>query len=311
MDLGHTETDRILNTIESKVAKVYRQANKETQAKLNDYLRKFKVKDKAKKLELIRGEITKAEYTRWRIGQIEIGKRWQEMVNTLAEDYTHANQISAGIINKELPRVYALNHNYTAYDLESKSGIDLSFSLYDRNTVERLIKDEPNLLPESRVDIPKDLRWNKQHIVNAVTQGILQGESISNLSKRLTRVVGMNKAVAVRNARTMVTSAENAGRINSYKHAQDMGVKLKQEWVSARDGRTRDSHRAIDGEKIKIGGVFSNGCRYPGDPHGPAWEVYNCRCTLVAAIDDIDTSDAFHNNKLGSMSYEEWKKGKK
>lgn len=315
-DLGHKETDEALGKLERRIKKVYVQAYEETEAKLQDYLSRFATKDKIKQEQLRAGKITQDEYNYWRKGQVMIGKRWQEMVNSLAADYTNANRLAMAMVGDLLPGVYALNHDYGTFQVEKGSMVDTSYTLYDRSTVERLIRDNPNLLPKAKVNVPKDLRWNKQHVNNAVLQGILQGESNDKIASRLQTVTGMNHAAAIRNARTMTTGAENAGRTDSYKRAAEMGIELEQEWLATLDGRTRDSHRALDGERIPLAkdkwhpAKFSNGCRYPGDPEGPAWEVYNCRCTLVVAIKGIDQSDAPRNSKLGGMSYEEWYGGK-
>lgn len=314
-DLGHKETDEALGKLERRIKKIYVQAYEETEAKLQDYLSRFATKDKIKQEQLRAGKITQDEYNYWRKGQVMIGKRWQEMVNSLAADYTNANRLAMSIVGDSLPGVYALNHDYGTFQVEKGSMVDTSYTLYDRSTVERLIRDNPNLLPKAKVNVPKDLRWNKQHVNNAVLQGILQGESNDKIASRLQTVAGMNHAAAIRNARTMTTGAENAGRTDSYKRAAEMGIELEQEWLATLDGRTRDSHRALDGERIPLAkdkrhpAKFSNGCRYPGDPEGPPWEVYNCRCTLVVAIKGIDQSDAPRNSKLGGISYEEWKKG--
>ena len=314
-DLGHKETDEALGKLERRIKKVYVQAYEETEAKLQDYLSRFATKDKIKQEQLRAGKITQDEYNYWRKGQVMIGKRWQEMVDSLAADYTNANRIAMSMVGDSLPGVYALNHNYGTFQVEKGSMVDTSYTLYDRSTVEMLIRDNPDLLPKAKVNIPKDLRWNKQHVNNAVLQGILQGESNDKIASRLRTVTNMNHAAAIRNARTMTTGAENAGRTDSYKRAAEMGIELEQEWLATLDGRTRDSHRALDGERIPLAkdkwhpAKFSNGCRYPGDPGGPPWEVYNCRCTLVVAIKGIDQSDAPRNSKLGGMSYEEWKKG--
>lgn len=316
-DLGHKETDEALGKLERRIKKVYVQAYEETEAKLQDYLSRFATKDKVKQEQLRAGKITQDEYNYWRKGQVMIGKRWQEMVNSLAADYTNANRLAMSMVGDLLPGVYALNHDYGTFQVEKGSMVDTSYTLYDRSTVERLIRDNPNLLPKAKVNIPKDLRWNKQHINNAVLQGILQGESNNKIASRLQTVTGMNHTAAIRNARTMTTGAENAGRTDSYKRAAEMGIELEQEWLATLDGRTRDSHRALDGERIPLAkdkwhpAKFSNGCRYPGDPEGPPWEVYNCRCTLVAAIKGIDQSDAPRDSKLGDMSYEEWKNAHK
>lgn len=314
-DLGHKETDEALGKLERRIKKVYVQAYEETEAKLQDYLSRFATKDKIKQEQLRAGKITQDEYNYWRKGQVMIGKRWQEMVDSLAADYTNANRLAMSMVGDSLPGVYALNHDYGTFQVEKGSMVDTSYTLYDRGTVERLIRDNPNLLPKAKVNVPKDLRWNKQHINNAVLQGILQGESNDKIASRLRTVTDMNHAAATRNARTMTTGAENAGRVDSYKRAADMGIELEQEWLATLDGRTRDSHRALDGERIPLAkdkwhpAKFSNGCRYPGDPEGPPWEIYNCRCTLVAAVKGVDQSNAPRNSKLGGMSYEEWKKG--
>ena len=77
------------------------------------------------------------------------------------------------------------------------------------------------------------------------------------------------------------------------------------------DGRTRSSHRQLDGEKVEVGEKFSNGCRYPGDPEAPYAETCNCRCTLIAAVDGVDYSDGKRWSRLPEgMTYEEWKAGK-
>ena len=86
-----------------------------------------------------------------------------------------------------------------------------------------------------------------------------------------------------------------------------MGIELEQEWLATLDGRTRHSHRQMDGQHVKVGEVFSNGCKYPGDPDGPGREIWNCRCTLIPRIEGVDNTSAHANSKLGNMTYNEWK----
>ena len=320
MDQAHQQTDQELKKLEKRLAKTYGQAAIELQEKFEDYMRRFAIKDEIKRQKVASGEITHDEYIQWRYGQICIGQRWAEMVQTLTEDLVNVDKIAMSMVNEFTPEVYALNHNYGTFEAEAGSMIDTSYTLYDRDTVNYLLKEEPDLLPRPKVDIPKDTAWNKKHITNAITQGILQGESIGQIAKRLENAVGMDHRAAVRNARTATTGAENKGRIDAYKRAAKMGIKISKVWMATLDNRTRHSHRQMDGQKIvveegsKEEPKFPNGCRYPGDPNAPAQEVYNCRCTLVAQVggSDVDLSDISERNtrKLNGMSYEEWKEGK-
>lgn len=313
MDYGHSETDKQLKKLEGRIEKEYRRAAIDVKKKTRDYLDKYKAKDAVKRQQLKDGTITKQEYQQWKTGQIMIGKRWEEMRDTLYQDLSNANGIARSMITGFTHEVYALNHNYGTFEVESDSLLDTSYTLYDRDTVYNLIKDRPTLLPrfdETQKELDKSERWSKAKMDSAVLQGILQGESMDGIAKRLTDVVGMDERIAIRNARTMTTAAENLGRQNSYKRAEKMGINLENEWVATLDGRTRHSHRMMDGETRKIGDEFSNGCEYPGDPSGDPSEVYNCRCTLIAAVDgiDYDLADVENlNGKLGEMSYDEWK----
>lgn len=309
-DIGFEETEEILAEMEGKVGKVYRTAVKESKEKLEDFMRKFDAEDLKKKAEVKAGKLTEEAYNKWRLGKMASGKRYQAMLDTLAADLTNADKIAMSIVGDYMPEVYAINRNFAAFEVEKGSMMDTSFTLYDRHTVERLIKSDKTMLPKPKVDIPKDKRWNKRHIREQITQGILQGESIPKIAKRLEKVTDMDRSAAIRNARTATTGAQNIGRVDSYKRAKEMGIGLRQEWLATLDGRTRHSHRQMDGVKVEVGEKFPNGCRFPGDPQGPAEEVYNCRCTLVAALDNFDQSDAPRNSKLGDMSYEEWKKEK-
>lgn len=312
-DVANDETERLIAKAERQIEKIYRRAAYESGQKLQEYMRSFEKADAQMREKLEKGQITEETYQKWRKSKMLTGKRYEEMLNTLADDYVKADKIAMSVINGYTPEAYAVNRNYAAFEVEQGALVDTSYTLYNRQTVERLIRERPTLLPKPRVDIPKDRAWNKRKIRSEITQGILQGESIPKVAKRLERVTDMDKTAAVRNARTAITGAQNAGRADQYQAAADKGIDLMQKWVATLDGRTRDSHRALDGELINVGGKFSNGLRFPGDPSGRPEEVYNCRCRMVAHLTGFSFSDEDvpRRDKLGGMSYEDWKRGHK
>lgn len=310
-DYGHNYTEKQLEVLEKRFQSVYRQAEREVHDKLMDYLHKFKAKDEAQRKLLEAGKITEAEYTKWRYGQMMIGKRWKEMRDGLAQEYTDANGMAMRALKHQMPDVFAENVNYSTYDIEQMAGVDTSFTLYDRQTVDRLLRDNPELLPQPQVDIPADLRWNRQKIQSAIEQGVLQGESIPNIAKRLQKVTGMNQSAAVRNARTAMTSAQNGGRIESYHRAQGLGINMKKCWLATMDNRVRHEHAALDGETAEVDEPFEIAgvkIKFPGDSSAPGFMVWNCRCTLIPQLKGFehDVSQG-RFSRLENMSYDEWK----
>lgn len=290
MDYAHIETDKRIEELEKRLQAEYRQAYKETKGKLKKYLSDFARKDEAKRKLVEKGELSQADYKKWRTNQMLTGQRWTKMVDTLAKDMNRTNQIAADIINGQLFPTFALNANFAAYSIENGFQTDFGFTLYNEDTVNRLIEENPDLLPAPRVDISEDMRWNKQKITSNITQAVLQGKSIPEIAKTMQTVVGMNKASATRNARTAMTGAQNAGRQQAYDRAKAMGIKVKKEWVATLDGRTRHSHGMADGQQVELDGKFTVGrakMRYPGDvQNGTPEEIYNCRCTMVTVEPD-------------------------
>lgn len=301
-DIGSEKTDKLIDHIESKLDKLYEQATKEIGEKLNAYFEQhLKQYDKMWQ-KYMDGKITADEWQKWANGGVT-GQHYSALLEALSSDFTHTNQIAMGIVGGYTPEAYAINHNYAMYQMDV-AGVNISsiFTLYDRHTVEKLARGKKALLPKPKVDVPKDKRWNRQHIRNAITQGVLQGESIPKIAKRLENVVGMNHSSAVRNTRTAMTGAQNAGRVASYRDAKKIGVKVMNEWLATHDGRTRESHLHIEGERVEVGELFSNECEYPGDPDGPPEEVYNCRCTLIPYLEEYD----FDQQEITEEGFEEF-----
>lgn len=350
-DPAHLETEKIIKQIEQRINQEYTQAVKEVSEKLNDYMCRFYKKDETwrKWVESAKGDPKEykqrlSDYKKWRTAQIAVGKRWSEMKETLAEDLKNTGEIARSIAQEHMPEVYALNHDYGTYTTEMGAGKDtgyslmtrdealegllrdgqvklgLSFTLYDKNTLERLMRDNPELLPppgwrtQQAIAEGKAVRWNKQQIQSVMMQSLLQGESIPKIATRLAETVGdRDRKAAIRNARTMATGAQNAGRVDSYKRAEDMGIKMQQQWLAVHDGRTRHSHRMVDYEIQPVGHEFSNGCEYPGDPSAPASEIYNCRCTLRGLVDGLEPMarksipDLIDIGNGQTETYEEWR----
>ncbi len=313
-DYGHKWTDKRLEALEKRVAAVYKQASEEMQGKLAQWYKDFERLDKQKAALVDAGKLPKADYLTWRKGKMVESGRLKALVDTLTADYVNSDKIAMQIVRGDLTEVYALNANYAAYSIERDTGLDLSWTLYDHSAVERMIREDPDLLPLPSVDIPLDERWNRQHLNNAITQGILQGESIPHIADRLQRILAMDHTAAVRSARTATTAAECAGRIDTYKYAQSIGIEMEQEWLATLDGRTRHEHRLLDGQRVAVGEAFHVGgvpIRYPGDPQAPGYLIYNCRCTVIGAIKGLEDDDSDdHRKHMIGTTYEEWKAGK-
>ena len=319
-DPGTRYTAKKLAEINKRLVEVYEEAYRDIKEKTDEFARKFAIKDSIYQEKANKGEITWDEYSRWLDGQIFQSEQWEAKRDQIVRILSEANSTSLDIINKESFSVFAENANFQSYSLEHGAGVNFGFGLYDSHAVANLIKNDPRILPTKKLDPKKDKAWNMKKMRSQIVQGIIQGESLSKVAKRLAVATGShNKNAMLTHARTAMTGAQNAGRYQSLMDAKDMGITVTKQWMATFDARTRDSHASIDGEIRRVGDKwhpvkFSNECRFPGDPEGPPREVYNCRCTLVGDVtnypSEYERYDNIDGHPVKEMTYREWTNAK-
>ena len=282
-------TDKELEALEKRIAEVYKQAEKDLDKEVKEYFAKFVLRDKEMQQLANAGEITQAELQQWRLTQMGRGQRFEALRDKVAERYTQANEVATAYVNDATPSIYSLNRNYEAYTIEKAVG-SCDFTLWDESTVRRLLVEQPDVMPfypqVLAVRRGIDLEYGKSQITKHVTSGIIRGLAPGKIANELmSSVTTMNRTSAVRAARTGITSAQNAGRMDSYVAAEKMGIQIKRRWVCTKDSRTRLDHALADGQIVvgtkiafKVGGYKM---KFPGDRSlgAPGHQIYNCRCT--------------------------------
>lgn len=299
-------SDERLKRLERWLAELYSTAEKDMRGKWDEYLAR-----QEKRAETLLSHVGDAKtpeekkaaeekYQAFLKSKTAGDKHYRDMVNELARQYHDVNVRAAGMVNGQRTAFFADGYNLSAdkiNDVALSQDIGIRFDMCSAEAVEWLAERQNDLIlpgpanPMAR----EDMTWNVRQINAQMAQGIVQGESIPKIAARLQNVTDMNHRSAIRNARTMATGCQNAGRVQSMKTAEEWGVHTRKQWLSQHDGRTRHTHddpppNGVSGETVGPDAWFSNGCRYPGDPVGPASEVYNCRCTLVTVIDGFSSN---------------------
>ncbi len=339
-DFAHEETEKILKALEQKIAHMYDESAKELQEEIDKYFAEFVERDKKIKEQIGKihngKEFTEQDYLLWRQNQFGRGQRLEALKDKLAERATNANEVAISYVNDETPGVYSLNRNYTAYTIDKATGGGMSFHkngslnadfiLFDEQTVKRLVKETPDLMPyypaAKAIKRGIDLEYGKSQITKSITSGIMQGKSIGKIANDLQQhITDMNRASAVRAARTAMTGAQNAGRQDSYIQAEKMGIKVRKRWIATKDNRTRHSHGMLDGQTVPADEPFVSilGSRmmFPGDASGAvAGDLYNCRCTMRTVEKDgieaeprqmrVRDPETGKNVLVSEMTYQEW-----
>ena len=322
-------TEKELEALEKRIADVFKEAEKDLNKEVKEYFAKFKLRDKEMQALVDAGEMTKADYQQWRLTQIGRGQRFEALRDKVAERYTKANEVANAYVNDLTPSIYSLNRNYEAYQIEKTVG-SCDFTLWDESTVRRLLIEQPDLMPyyppSRALNRGIDLAYGKDQITKHVTSGIIRGLAPGKIANELmTGITTMNRDSAVRAARTGVTTAQNAGRLDSYIAAEKMGIQIKRRWICTKDAKTRLDHGLADGQIVvgtkqpfKVGGYKM---MFPGDKSmgAPGHEIYNCRCTTRTVEKDgieaeprqMRVRNADGEWKLvNEMTYSEWKNWK-
>lgn len=320
-DIGEKATEREYKRLRAKIRDVYQQAYEEIYQKNLDFVRRHEQKERQYRQMVAEGRISQADFDAWMRGQVFQGRMWEAQRKQMQETLYHADEIALQMVNDSRYSVFADNANYIGYTLEKGARVMTSFGLYDADSVRRLIKEEPYLLPPRKLaGRDKSYQWYNRQIQTAITQGIIQGEPLKDIAKRIGQQTGETDMNAMlRNARTMQTGAQNAGRIEAMHQAQRLGINVKKQWMATLDSHTRDAHQALDGQIAEVDKPFKSelgDIMYPGDQTAKPANVWNCRCTLVSVYPEYpDEMMKRRDNETGeiidNMTYREWEEMKR
>ena len=230
--------------------------------------------------------MTQEEFDEWRKNKLLYGMHWQRLIDRNTSELLKYNQTAVKYINGEVPQIYASGYNSVAEQIPNSPVAGFDFELINADTVSNLVHEDGIILPpKKKVDPEKDKTWNAKLINAQLLQGILQGESIPEMAKRMQTVANSDLAGATRTARTMHTAAQNAGRQSGYNKAAEQGIVFEKTWLAAMQERTRDTHIALSGKSVAYDEKFKSPSgeelEFPGDWRAAGFEVYNCRCTMI------------------------------
>lgn len=315
MDTSERAAMAVQEAVERRIRAEYRKAQRELTDKLHGFIEGHKAREAKYRAMVAAGEMEQEDFDAWMQGQIFQSKQWMRMRDSVARTLYQADVSAQKIVNGERGNIFAQSANHTLYDLEHETGVTFGFELYDQSTVAKILREQPRLLPPKKVAEAKDIEWYQHKINSVVVQGIIQGEGIGQIASRVGRETGeLSRNAMLRNARTAMTSAHSAGKLDAMHAMKERGIDVKKRWVATLDLKTRPAHASLDGVEVDIDEPFTTpmgDIERPGDPNAPACLVFNCRCMLFSVFGKYPASYTrrdMNGEMVKDMTYEEWAK---
>ncbi len=212
-------------------------------------------------------------------------KRYQQVLKGQLEgvlEQLHSNEFAT--VSGYLSKCYEDGYIGVMYDLK---GQDIPIMApIDQRQATAAIQTDSKLSKPLYDRLGEDINILKRSVRAEVSRGIAGGAAWSEVAAKLVRNfknTPFNKAYnnAMRIARTEGHRIQIEAADHAQHRAKEKGADVVKQWDATLDGKTRDSHRMVDGEIRELNEKFSNGLMYPGDPSGGAAEVVNCRCALL------------------------------
>lgn len=312
-------TEEKYQTLEQRLRRFYREAQQDLMMKQMDFLQRHEKRVEKYSRQVEAGLLTKQDFQAWMRGQLFQERQWELKRGQLARMMVNVDKTAMAMVNEGKMEIFADNADHMLFRIEQDAGVTTPFGLFNQDAVVRLIRDQPNLLPMSEVDEGKDYKYYNEVMQNAVIQGILQGETLDEIAKRVADDTGEKAFNTLRrNARTAYTGAQNAGALLSMRRARDqLGLKLKKRWMATLDGHTRDAHADLDGQVRDLDEPFDSllgPIWYPGDLSADPANVWNCRCWMDEFYPESNNTmyrwDDEEGEYVGDVTYREWRRMK-
>lgn len=209
--------------------------------------------------------------------------KYQEAIKKELESYlTVLHSKNFDTIDEYLKECYEQAHIGTLFDLQGQ-GIPLILPLDQEQMISAITLN-------SRLSAPlyNALGYNvdvlKLNVLQEISRGIAQGLSYQEMARNLKNVTNVDYNKTLRIAKTEGHRIQQEATYNVQKRAIEKGADIVKQWDSTLDGKTRPTHRALDGQIIGVDEYFKSESGYKAlypSGFGVASEDCNCRCCLL------------------------------
>ena len=209
--------------------------------------------------------------------------KYQEAIKKELESYLkvlHSKNFNT--VDEYLKECYEQAHIGTLFDLQGQ-GIPLILPLDQEQMISAITLNSKLSAP-----LYNALGYNvdalKINVLQEISRGIAQGLSYQEMARNLKNVTNVDYNKTLRIAKTEGHRIQQEATYNVQKRAIAKGAKVVKQWDSTLDGKTRPTHRALDGQIVGVDEYFKSEsgykALYPGNFGIPS-EDCNCRCCLL------------------------------
>lgn len=127
-----------------------------------------------------------------------------------------------------------------------------------------------------------------QDVLQTLWDTVIDGKyTVDKAAANLSQSFSFSKGRAQTIARTEIIGAARAGQFSGDRQS---GMVIGKTWRSAHDSKTRDAHKAADGQTVRFDQPFSvwgEQLMFPGDTskHATARNIVNCRCFYMRILE--------------------------
>lgn len=240
------------------------------------------------------------------IYQVEYQRALKKQINGIL-DALHTKEFET--ISEYLSQTYDEGFIGTLYTMQAQ-GVPLAFPI-NQELVVSAIQHETMLTSSLYTELGLSIQTLKKEIASEISRGMVSSLPYKEIARNVANRsnIPMNKAMTI--ARTEGHRIRETAADHTRTRARQAGADVIDFWDAALDGKTRTTHRMLDGQRRNKKGYFeANGkrARYPGDFGDPAEDV-NCRCRVRSearwALDEGDTKMLGNVSKMSDEEKQE------
>ena len=212
------------------------------------------------------------------IYQVEYQKALKTQIQAILETL-QANEFET--VSEYLTQSYEDGFIGTMYDLQ-KQGIPLIFPI-DQEQVVDAIQHETKLSKDLYTEMGRDIKDLQKKISGEISRGLSSGQMYSEITRNIASwaKIPQNRAMTI--ARTEAHRIQSKASLNACNKAKSKGADVVKQWDASLDGKTRDTHRQLDGQIRELDEPFEIGkykAMHPSGFNRPEEDI-NCRCAIL------------------------------